>query len=397
LIESDRIETAIISNGTLDLTITNATNLSGNLSVTIPDLETSGGQPLVINRNISGQQGDFVSVNLSGYRIVPTDMSLPQSLGADIAVTTVATTPQQVAVSENDSFLVDLQLSGLQFSSVTGIFVSQAIDIDTVNQDIDVPTGFDSVEFTSAVLMLEVENAANIAGSLQVEIRGDNGKVLTMNGLIAPSGQPGPMITTLVDSNAADFLSPLPSRIDAFGTVTIGDGVSTGTVTSTDYIFPNIRVYAPLEIKVGQTSIDTDVQKEKIDQEDIEIITDHVVEGRFFYNIVNHLPLGAYINIRFGADSVGVFNSPLKTFDSLFVTAAPTNAGGIVSDTVSTGYQEIFLDSADVRNLLERDTLFSALELVLEGTGGQTVKFIDADFITITGRVEVIYQFDGKF
>ena len=50
-----------------------------------------------------------------------------------------------------------------------------------------------------------------------------------------------------------------------------------------------------------------------------------------------------------------------------------------------------------MRRILENDTLYIGQELVLEGSNGQSVKLTQDDYITVIGRIEVEYRFDGEF
>jgi len=396
LSESDRIDTASLTDGNLDITILNSTNLNANLTVTIPDIVSPSGQPLMIDRSVLPQQNTVVNLNLDGYRLIPSDLIVPQDI--DINVTaSVPGTGQQVEIDQSDSFLVQADLSSMTFGSVTGVFDSATASFEELEQDIDVPTGFDSIQFVSAIVTLEIENGINLPGYLDIQLHGDNGKNLNFTGHITAGGQDSTTLSTISDSTVADFLSPLPSHVDLSGSAILGDGAYQGTIEIGDFIFARVKIFAPVEVIINDSRIETDIESEEIDQDDIDIITDHFIEGRFIYNIINHLPLGAYVNISFSGDSTSLYTNPIKTFDSLFVTSAPVLPTGIVGDTASTGYQEIFLDSADVRRILENDTLYIGQELFLEGSGGQSIKLTQDDYITVIGRIEVEYRFDGEF
>lgn len=395
--ESDRIDTASLSGGNLNLIIVNGTNLDADVTVTIPDLVSSGSQPLTIDQPVPARQNTVITVDLSGYRLIPSDVTVPQDIDINVTASVPGTAPQQVEINQSDSFFVEAALTSMTFSSVTGVFDTVTASFEDLEQDIDVPTGFDSVQFASAILTLEIENGIDMPGYLDIQLDGDNGKSLNFSGNIAPGGSDSTSLTVISDSSVAGFLSPIPSHIDLSGSVTFGDGIYQGTIEGDDFVLARVKIFAPLELIINESRIETDIESEEIDQEDIDAITDHLIEGRFIYNIINHLPLGAYVNVFFGGDSATLYSDPVKTFDSLFVTAAPVSALGIVTDTASTGYQEIYLDSADVRRILENDTLYIGQELVLEGSNGQSVKLTQDDYITVIGRIEVEYRFDGEF
>jgi hypothetical protein len=200
----------------------------------------------------------------------------------------------------------------------------------------------------------------------------------------------------IVNTDVADFLSPVPSTIDITGSATFGDGVSESTVNPDDYIFGSINIVAPLEVIIPRTPIEADIEGSDVEQDDIDIITDHLIQGRFVYNIINHLPVGASVNLFLGGDSATVMTNPQVSFvDDIFITAAPTT-GSIASDTVSTGYQYVTIDSVDIQ-VLKNERLYVGTEIILEDSNGQPVKLTNSDYLRVIGRIEVEYRFDGEF
>ncbi len=395
LAENDRLDSAILSGGTLNTSIGNGTSITADLTVVMPDLVSSGGSALTVTRTIGPRQSVDIVTDLSGYRLVPRDGVVPQELDINVYAATPGTNPQQVQISQSDSFFVQTGLAGMRFSAVTGVIDSTAASFDEVGQNVDLPPGFEALHFVTAILVLEIENGIDLPGSLSMVLQGDNGKTSTLGGQIAPGSPLAPTVSVFSDTTVADFLSPPPSYLDLAGSIVYGDGFTQGTVTSADFVSGQVRICAPLEVIIDEARVETEVGREKIQQDHIDVITDHFIAGRFYYNIVSHLPIAAHVGLYFSDDSTLVYTQPLKAFDSLYVVAAPTGAGGIVIDTASTGYQEIALDSADVRRLLENETLYTGLDLLLEGSGGQSVKLTADDYIAVTGRVEIDYRFDG--
>ncbi len=395
LAESDRIDSASLASGMLSLDIANGTNLDASIQVQCPDFE-QGGTPLTVNGSVGAGQNQQYNVNLAGYTLVPRSSTVPQ----DVAVYVTADMPGSggnvVGVEQADSFTVTANLTNLTFSAVTGLFQAVGATFDSISQDIDVPTGLENVQLTSAMITLEVENAIDLPGQLDIQLSGDNGKTTAFAGNVTPRGLATAVTTQIVNDSVADFLSPLPTRVQASGTVTFGDGSYQGTISANDYVFARVKIFAPLEMIINPTTVEADIESQDVSQDNIDAITDHFIQGRFIYRLTNHLPLGAHVNIYLGPDSTTLFDAPQVRFDSLYITAAPVDAGGIVSDTSMTPWQEVYLDSADVQ-VLKNPTLYIGQEIVLDGSNGQTVKFTRNDYVTVVGRIEVEYLFDGNF
>ncbi len=391
--ESDVITDATLAAGSVVLTISNNTAVDADLEITIPDLQLDG-VPLTVTRHVTGFGSVDVNLPLAGYAIQPSDLAAPQSLPVEVQADIAATAPNQVSISESQSFAASVSLSGLEFESVTGYFSNMEATIDPIVQDIDVPKGFDSIQFTSVVLTLEIDNAVALPGHLDISMVGNNGQTLPVAGDIEPRVLATAVTTALVQSDVATFFSPIPSQVTITGSAGFGDG-QLGTIRAGDYLTGRVRIESLLEMVIPETPIETDISNEDIDQKDIEKITDHVLAARFIYNVTSHLPIGATVNILISPDSATLFSAPQLRFDDISIDAAPVTAG-VVTDTLSTGFQTIAIDSADVR-ILENPTLYIAQELILHGTAGQVVRLTKDDYISVTGRIEVEYRFDGNF
>ncbi len=395
LLESDRIDTASIASGNLQISISNATNLSAIVTVTIPDIQ-QGGQPLTLMPSVSPLQTTILNINLSGYEIIPTDASVPQTLDISAIANVIATAPIHVTISQSDSFFINSTLQNLTFNSVSGYFDSVAVSFNGLNQAINVPTGFDSIQMTSAILTLEVTNSIDLPGDLNIQVDGNNGKNLNLVGTISASGGLASATSSIVEPSAGSFLSPIPSQINFSGSVVFANGGYQGKIEANDFICATVTLVSPLEMIIDPAQVETDVEKTEINQKDIDAITDHVIEAQFVYNIVSHLPIGAQVDIYFGPDSATLFSNPQLLVNALQLPAAPFGAGGIVTDTISTDFQNVYLDSIDLK-ILKNDTLYFGSTLNLSGTSGQMVKLTANDYLSITGRIEVNYRFDGTF
>lgn len=400
LAETNRIDTAFLSSGTLDLTVTNNTNLDASLVLTIPDLELNG-QPLVINQNLTGGIGtpQVVSVNLQNYLIIPSDNSVPQLLDINVIATIAGSGSVQVNVSETDSISVEATMSNLAFSRVTGLFTGIGASFDNITEDINVPTGFDDIQLQRAILSLEIHSGIDLPGTLNITLTGDAGQIINLSGPIVPAGD-SISISTFEVVDSANFLAPIPSQITASGSVDFGDGTYVGAINLNDFVTAFITVTAPLEMIITASQIQTDIVSETIDTADIGVITEHLIEATFSYNITNKMPMGAQVVLYFSPDSATLYSNPALRLpklgaDSIFVPMAPIGPGGTTIDTISTGWVQISLDSTDAK-ILDNTVLYLGQELILEDSQGQIIKLNQSDFITIRGRIEVEFLFDGN-
>jgi hypothetical protein len=201
----------------------------------------------------------------------------------------------------------------------------------------------------------------------------------------------------VVDSTVADFLSPLPSSIQVSGDVVFGDGFYQGMITADDYVVARVSIYAPLAVRINNAEIsDLDVEVTDINEEDITAISDHIIEARFVYTVANHLPLGITAVVHLSGDSLSVYASPQLTLDTLAVEPAPVSLVTGVASTEAISSGQFILDSLDF-DILENDSLYIRPQIFITGSDTAGVRLTQQDYITITGRIEVEYLFDGSF
>ena len=391
-----------LSGGNLNLSISNNTPLDATLNITIPDIVTPGGTPLSVNQPVSAMAQTNLAIDLTGYEVLPVDSTIPQQVSLNAVATIPGSGGQLVDVSQSDNFSLTAALSGLSFDEVTGVFETRNASFDPFVENVDIPYGFEGVQLVSTILTVDIVNDVNLPGQFDVVLSDGAGRTLPVSGQIAPGTVDSPVVTTIVVVDSG-FLSPVPDSIIFSGAATFGDGVTQGTITSDDFVFAHVTLTAPMEMILSETTFDSDIESESINQDDIDLITDHVTEARFVYTITNHLPVGVRLKVLLGADTTTLTAGDNTVIPQLTlgedgdmeVLAAPTIAGIVPPDSVTvTGYRTIYLDSTDIQ-ILKNDPLFIGHEVTLLSSDGLPVKLTNNDYITVTGRIEVQYHFDG--
>ncbi|MEK7774619.1 MAG: hypothetical protein AAB305_01895, partial [Candidatus Zixiibacteriota bacterium] len=395
LSEPGRIDTATISGGELNLTLINSTNLGTSLQVTIPSI-LNNGQPLVVSQPMAEQSSGLVRIPLAGKRLVPGGNTLPQYISVEVLATCNGSDTAMVSVNQTDSFHVDANFELVTFSSVVGCFDSIATTFTGVTQAVDIPSGFENMELTAATLTLEIVSAIDQPGILDITINGSNGKQIALSGTIQPGTQSIPVTSYITDGSVADFLSPIPADITVSGGVIFGDGSYTSRLQPNDYAIATVKIDAPFEVRLNETQIEATIERSTINQDDIEPVKGNIMLAQFVYKIASHLPIGAGLDLYLGPDSATLFTNPQLVINALSIAAGLTDSNGIVIDTISTGFEEVVLDSADF-TIIENPVLFISPIITLQGSNGKIVRLSGNDYINIIGRIEVDYRFDGKF
>lgn len=392
---SQTIVTAEISTGELRLILSNGTTVTAEINIAVPDFQLDG-VPINVTRLVPANQSQIININLAGYTFEPSDLTHPQEIIIDASAHIDSTAPYMVDIYKDDTLKGIAYLSDIQFATVTGIADSTEASFSGVSADLDIPNGFDSVQLANATLVLEIESSVNFPGGFDISLTGDEGQLLQMSGLI-PSGELfNPVTVTFIDSTIAEFMNPIPAHISFNGSAFFGDGVTVGTITEETYLVPTIHVSSPLEIILDQTTFHGDTTSEDVDQDDVELITDHLVYASFNASVTNHLPLGAEIEIyldgnpsRLNAEQARLVLGPV------IVGAGEVGDGTVVVEpTVSE--ISIPLDSIDIK-ILDNPIVYSTQSIRLSGKGDQPVKVLATDYIGLVGTIVVDYKFNDDF
>jgi hypothetical protein len=392
--DNNTILSAELADGTIALDIVNATNLTSNVQITLPDFEQSG-VPLTINRAIDPGNTDQVNINLAGYTFDPVDKTSPQEITIEVAAIIDSTAPDMVEVNQADSIRVDASISGLAFSTMTGIIDSSEAAFDAIQVEVELPQGFDSLQLVNADLVLEIENGVNLPGALNINIAGNGGQLINLAGNIEPGYYDNPFSSYIYASDVSAFMNPVPTEITIDGFALFGDGSTVGTITANDFIVPRVRISSPLEVIIGQSNFEGDISSEEIDQKDIDKITDHIIRAQFTSNIINHLPLGVTVEVYFSGDSTTLYSNPQLVIGPIEVDAGLVGVGNVVT-TATESENIITLDSTDIK-ILENPVLYTGNIITIHSSDGQTVKVSGSDYITARGVVEVDYRIDDNF
>ncbi|MBN2226606.1 MAG: hypothetical protein JW763_04515 [candidate division Zixibacteria bacterium] len=392
--DGNTIMSADLESGTVILSLTNGSELEADVDVYLPDF-TLDGVPLTRHLTIAGNSYDNVFIDLSGYTFEPLDQALPQNVACSVLAVIDSTGPAMAVVDASDNFHFSADISDLAFSSLTGVFEPTEAAFDNIDLDIDLPKGFDSLQLVNAELLLEIENTADLTGELDITVTGNNGQTLHYVKNIPTGSVAEPSYTYILDTNLAAFLNPVPSVITVDGAASFGDGATAGTIHAEDYVTARVTISSPLEVVVGTATFDGDVSSEEIEQDDIDLITDHVVEATFTTNIINHLPLGTTVAIHLSGDSATIYADPEVVIGPISVDAGVFGPDGVVTEATATE-NIVVLDSIEIQ-VLENPILYSTQVITLNGSGGQPVKISGTDYIVAQGVISVEYIFDGEF
>lgn len=384
---------AVISSGSIELTVTNGMPIPCAATLTWPAIVDLAGLPLRASFNLAAGQTAGQTMDFTG-RILDGGGSALAALTANVDITTPGSGAIPVALSASDGLTASLSAGSIAFSSVTGIVPLQEVAIEPIREDIDLPDELGGLELTAASMVLRVTNTSGLPGQVAVTMTGTSAdglvRSLTVDRQIEAAAARSPYTTTIVldetNSTLIEFLNNLPEQIVLAGDVSVG-GVS-GTVHADDYAIVDWEISAPVEVIINDATIETEPDSLGADQDMQDMINNHVRGARLQTEILNHLPIGVEIRILAGTDTLTIADAPLLELGPFAVAAGLVDP---VSHTVSepvTSTPSLSLTEEQAR-VFAQPGLYTMIAVRLPSTEGNPVRLLATDYLEIRGMITV--------
>ena len=162
------VEKAVMSNGNLNIIVTNNLPLTGNVQLDIPSLYF-GTEDSIFTQNFGLAAGTFSvpTANMSGWTMAMDYAD--QRLNYHCLITTNDTDPNNVPIDSSDNVELDLAISDIFFSEVTGQIESQTIteegDIAIVSE-----SQIQSASISAGQMDLVINNSIGGAAEVQLTV-----------------------------------------------------------------------------------------------------------------------------------------------------------------------------------------------------------------------------------
>ena len=302
------VEEAVISKGNFEITVTNSLPLTGMVSLTIPSLYFgSTDSTFKQNFNLPTDTLTISPVDMTGWTMT---MDLgDQFLNYHYLITTADTDTNIVTISQTDNVELDLGITDIYFSSLTGEIESQTI-IEGGDVNIESESQIQSATISEGQMDLVISN--NIGGAADVQLTVPE---LVLNGtgldtvLTINPGDNGYIIVL-----AGYDLQPvsLADQRLTYSTTTI-----TQSESNTYYLNDSISVMITLpgltfNAVTGYISQDDNVDTDVIELDnDTNVETALIDSGKIQLTIQNFIGLEA--DVLFSIDELTLGGNPLET------------------------------------------------------------------------------------
>ncbi len=377
------ITSATLGGGDLTLTLDNQLPVHLNLVVALDNLRDVWGDPLNFNLSAAPGQTTDDTRDLTDATLQPGDDGLGnQTLSLAIQVDSPGSSGSQVTLAAQDSVAIRAVLSELIIRSITGIIDSTTVEIPEDTFDLAEESGnlldeLRKVALADVDLEITVIHAIGFPAHLELHLVGEGGVPDPVNLDITFDLQPGseavPDTSVLDfgdDTALLDFLNAFPTAIRYWGSVTVGDGVTEGSISSTAWVEPSVLFTAPISFQVTEPiviELDKEFQSEglKLEEDVIEI-----QEATLTYRLSSTLGLAVVTRYSTAADSALVYTDP--DVELVLTLQSPASTA---QDTVVTLTREQWEAL--------REAYWSGIRITIPPSGAEPFKISRSDRIFI--------------
>ena len=365
--DSTVVHNAVLKSGDLSLTIDNSIGVVADVFFQIDEFyknSTSLDTTFTINPGVSN-----VEIDLSGYNLVlPSDVDTQKvNYVSNISLPS----DQEMTLSLSDSIAIEVNMTNLEFLTVTGQINPVTVDIDPVEQTIDaLPEELDGFDFEDVEMTIDFNSSIDLPVYLDLSITAYNdqsGDSVVKN--VSQNIHANPSIQI---PDASTLINIRPDRIIARGLAQVGDLDSVGTVASDDSLSGVMTVKAPLMFLIDEDAIISPAPAELVEQGDSLGIPDDIIDAALILQIENQWEFGANVSIVLAPDSLSIENGEVDTLLSGFTF----NPDASVVDT-------IYLDQ-DAFQLLKRSPSWIQPQVSVLSDSNSPVRFLSTDTLKIT-------------
>lgn len=304
-------------------------------------------------------------------RIIPLDQYIIQMPLDDQSVHYTSRTrllqDSLMTLSLNDEISVDVDITGLFFSEVTGEIDPVNIDIDPVEQEVTgIPDELDGVNFSHVNMNINFDSNIDIPLFLDLTIKSYNADGdSVINDAIRGWNITDSSVVTV--PNAADLINIFPDRIVASGQATAGEPGVIGTIASDQFVAGEIEISAPLEFEITEDAV-ISLDPQKTDALEADVV-DRIKRFTLFARMENQFEFGAEVEVYAAKDTLWFEPNGGGTPDTLALLSIPAATTSLDSVALDSTQFNLFKDSVYVKTRVK----------LLEMSDGSPSRFLSTD------------------
>ncbi len=400
--ENEEITAAEFSSGTLVMQLHNQLPIPVTLDLSWDRVIDPEGNALALTVELPALGNSFLDIPFANCRIE--DQGVPlTSLAAHVIARTSGSGGQLVTLTSTQGFLVDLEPGVLIFSLVNGCFTPSTWDLEPSTEHIEYPQDSEGVNFTEAVLTINLANSADLGADLDLTITGTPAHgspvSLAIHDRVDPVSGGNAKTVLILDPNNSDiiqFINSRPEIITLAGTMSLTPGASCGTVRALDQLIVSWNLEVPLIVTLTGATISGTPTPLGLDTKVQDMITDHAEAAEFRADVVNHIPVDIDFLVLLAVDPANLPTQPDLIIGPIHIDKAQVDPLSGEAQTSTVSHPVVQLDPTET-TFLGQPNLHSMYQIVLPSGGPTPVRVLSTDYLEILGTVGLDLRIDGEF
>ena len=358
-IETDtKVDEAILNSGSLKLSIINNIGIEAMVNFSINEFTKYGS--LLDTSFIITDQPSLINLDLTGY-MLDLDLNLdPQTVSYVSSIDIPSN--ELISLTFGQSILIDVNLDSISFSQVSGYVDPVIVEIDTIEQDIDLPEEISELDFTHIDMDFSFQSSLMLPVFLNLELLSINDATGETYSRMINNINITQTPNFSVDS-VEQLINIKPDRIIALGSAEVGSLNDFGFVSTSDSLSGLLTISAPLAFEINENS---DIE---LDHEEFEAIDiNDLISAKVFIDYDNNLELGADVIVLMATDTSFFYNGQSDTLAELTIKSSQKDLDSLI---LNKSHFE----------LLAREGNYSKAILSVLGNDEGSTRFLSTDSI----------------
>jgi len=404
LVDEIYIQEARIQSGQLRLTLKNNIPLNLSVDLVYEDIFKNPGENLTHKFDLIYEQQSNETIDLTGCFM--TRSTPAPSVNIYAMIKSYETGNELITLSSQDSIGVTVEVMDLKFERLKGIINEQQAELTKQTTSIDLPEELNNIKLQRAELRLSFHNQINLPIQAHLQLKGINSQhqeiCLPLAANIVAGGENFESITTAVlnerNSQIIPFLNNFPSKLEITGNTNFGNGSSTGSIDSEDYLFVEYQISAPFVIRMQEKTIRPDTNEIIIKSENYTSdssnlentidgeLTKNLQQGGIFIAIHNHFPIGIKLKIYISETLARLHTNPDIVMGPITIQPGKLdNYGSVFQEILTEAHVDLSAEDLNIfkNNGTSPKNLFIAPEITLDETKEAVIINAD-DYIKIS-------------
>ena len=265
--------------------------------------------------------------------------------------------------------MIDVKMDSLSFSEISGYVDPVVVEIDSIEQQIDLPDEIRNLDFSIINMEFSFQSSLMLPVFLNLELLSINDETGEIYRKIIDDINITETPNFYIDS-VEQLINIKPNRIIATGNAKVGSLNDFGSVSTSDSLSGILKIAAPLAFEIDENS-EIELDPEEFKAVEIE----DLISATLFIDYRNELELGADISILMATDTNFFYTGQPDTLAKLTIQSSQTNIDSIILD-------ETHFD------LLAREGNYIKTLLKILGNNDKPTRFLSTDTIRFSAYLK---------